>query len=91
MVYICVSIVLIIAMICFTICYIYREKTYQSGNGAEGALLENVYYIANNAYQRIRDRYEPAMYEDKKVLIDCKSIANALLDIISITSDYDKT
>lgn len=89
MIIICITIVLVVAFVCATICFIQHEKTYASSDLSESQLLEDVHIRAFNVYDRYLDEYNKAYANESTFYIDGKELYTTLEDIIEMTNDYN--
>lgn len=89
MITICITIVLIVALVCATICFIQHEKTYAASDLSESQLLEDVHIRALNVFDRYLDAYNKACANGSTFYIDGKELYTTLGDIVVMTNNYD--
>lgn len=87
MIIICITICIVTALICSSICFIYREKTYSASDLSEQQLLEDINIRATSVFDRFLDEFNVPSTEENK---GYKPLFHAIEDIVKMTYDYKK-
>ena len=87
MIVICITVCIVTALICSSVCFIYREKIYSTTDLSEQQLLEDINIRATAVFDRFLDNFNiPSTEENKKY----KELFHAIEDIVKMTYDYKK-
>lgn len=87
MIIICITICIVTALICASVCFIYREKTYSATDLSEQQLLEDINIRAASVFDRFLDEFNVPSTEENK---GYKPLFHAIEDIVKMTYDYKK-
>ncbi len=90
MITICITTVLVVALVCATICFIQREKAYAASYLSEAQLLEDVHIRALNVFNRYLDEYNKACADGSTFYTNGKDLYTAIEDIVEMTNEYYK-
>lgn len=87
MIIICITVCIVTALICSSVCFIYREKTYSATDLSEQQLLEDINIRATSVFDRFLDEFNVPSTEENK---GYKPLFHAIEDIVKMTYDYKK-
>lgn len=89
---ICITICIVVALICGTICFIYKENLYSGADFSEQQLLEDIHAVAVKEFDRNQNDIESNndIDENGTLYVAANNTLSALDTIITLTKDYRK-